>query len=77
MYLPLKLQWFMIYFYKIMELNKLQTDMILKHMWPLTLKLPRYRESYILTLVDKYCALSESFHEIAAKFKKRKSYKYD
>ena len=60
---------------KIMDLNDLQKDMILKHMWPLTLKLPRYRESYLLTLVDKYCALSESFHEIAAKFNRRNSKK--
>ena len=60
---------------KIFELNDLQKDMILKHMWPLTLKLPKYKESYLLTLVDKYCALSESFHEIAAKFNKKNSKK--
>ena len=53
---------------KIMELNDLQKDIILKHMWPLCIKLPRYKESYILTLVDKYCALSESFHEIRSRY---------
>lgn len=57
---------------KIMDLNKKEKDIILKHMWPLTLKLPRYRESYILTLVDKYCALSESYREIRAKHSKKK-----
>ena len=56
---------------KIMELNKLQKDMILKHMWPLTLALPRYKETFILTLVDKYCALSESYHEIKNKRKRK------
>ena len=61
---------------KIMDLNKLQKDMILKHMWPLTIKLPRYIESYILTLVDKYCALSESFHEISAKYSQKHAYRF-
>lgn len=57
---------------KIMDLNKKEKDIILKHMWPLTLKLPRYKESYLLTLVDKYCALSESYHEIKAKHSRKK-----
>lgn len=57
---------------KIMDLNPLQKDVILKHMWPLTIKFPRYRESYILTLVDKYCAISESFYEIKNKYFKKK-----
>ena len=56
---------------KIMEVNDLQKDMIIKHMWPLTLKLPRYKETYILTLVDKYCALSESYYEIKSKPSKK------
>ena len=34
-------------------------DIIVKHMWPLTVTLPKYRESYIVTLADKYCATSE------------------
>lgn len=62
---------------KIMDLTKLQKDIILKHMWPLTLKLPLHRESYILTLVDKYCALSESYHEIRSRhIKKKEAKKY-
>lgn len=61
---------------KIMELNKLEKDIILKHMWPLTFfKFPLHRESYILTLVDKYCALSESYHEIRSKHEKKKNKK--
>lgn len=43
------------------ELNDVEKDIILKHMWPLTLKLPKYSESYIVTLVDKYCATREFF----------------
>lgn len=43
------------------ELNDVEKDIILKHMWPLTLRLPKYSESYIVTLVDKYCATREFF----------------
>ncbi|MBR2283091.1 MAG: HD domain-containing protein [Ruminococcus sp.] len=43
----------------ITELNVREKDMILKHMWPLTRPLPRYMESYVITIVDKYCAVLE------------------
>ena len=45
---------------KIFELNVKEQDIILKHMWPLTIKLPKYKESYIIGFVDKYCAIKES-----------------
>lgn len=45
----------------IFELNDKEKDIIKKHMWPLTIKLPSYRETYIVTLVDKYCATVEFF----------------
>ena len=47
---------------KIINLNDVEKDMIIKHMWPVTIKLPKYRETYILTFVDKYCATSELYH---------------
>lgn len=47
---------------KLFDLNEKEKDIILKHMWPLTVIPPKYLESLILTLVDKYCALSESAH---------------
>lgn len=40
-------------------LNKIEKDIIEKHMWPLTIKLPKYKESYIIVLVDKYCSIME------------------
>ena len=47
---------------KIFNLNKKEKDIILTHMWPVRLlHFPRSREAFILTLVDKHCALSESF----------------
>jgi uncharacterized protein len=46
------------YFY----LNKLEQDVISKHMWPLTITPPKYREAYIVAAIDKYCALMEIFN---------------
>lgn len=40
-------------------LNKVEKDIILRHMWPLTPKPPKYIESLIVILVDKYCAALE------------------
>ena len=51
------------------ELNEVEQDIIIKHMWPLTIMLPTYKESYIVTLVDKYCATYELFKTIKRKFK--------
>ena len=46
---------------KICPLSTKEKDIIIKHMWPVTLRLPRYPESYLVTLVDKYCASRESY----------------
>ncbi len=43
----------------ITEVNAIEEDMIAKHMWPMTLKLPKYRETYVITVIDKYCAVLE------------------
>ena len=44
---------------KLFSLNKKEQDIILKHMWPLTFSPPKYLESFIVTIVDKYCAFKE------------------
>ncbi len=54
------------------ELNPLEKDIILKHMWPLTFRLPRFSESYIVTFVDKYCATKEFFRFLRYKKKLKK-----
>ncbi len=41
------------------ELTGREEDIILKHMFPLTIALPKYRETYIIILTDKFCCLSE------------------
>ncbi|MDD3303983.1 MAG: HD family phosphohydrolase [Clostridia bacterium] len=45
------------------ELNKKEEDIISKHMWPLTMKLPKYRESFIVIVVDKICCIAEFLRE--------------
>lgn len=41
------------------ELNKIERDIIKKHMWPMTVVLPKYKESYVVMIVDKVCASME------------------
>ncbi|MGN0205494.1 MAG: HD domain-containing protein [Coprococcus sp.] len=42
------------------ELGEIEKDMIKKHMFPLNPMLPKYRESLILCIADKICALQET-----------------
>ncbi|MCM1537645.1 MAG: HD domain-containing protein [bacterium] len=44
------------------HLNRRQSDIIKKHMWPLTVVPPRFREAWIVTMADKYCSLMETLH---------------
>lgn len=41
------------------ELSDMEKDIIVKHMWPLTIKKPKYMESFLVGCADKLCALSE------------------
>lgn len=62
---------------KLFNLNQKEKDIILKHMWPVTFfAFPKYKESYILTLVDKFCALKESQQEIYNRFCQKKVFRY-
>lgn len=41
-------------------LNKVEKDIIVKHMWPLTIIPPKYKESWIVSYVDTVCSLEET-----------------
>lgn len=41
------------------DLDACEQDIILKHMFPLTLTMPKYRETVVITIVDKYCGVLE------------------
>ena len=58
---------------KLFDLNEKEKDIILKHMWPVTFfHFPKYKESFVLTFVDKRCALSEAAVQIRKQFSNRK-----
>lgn len=44
------------------DLNEIEEDIILSHMWPLTFfKFPKYKESFLVCFSDKICAIREFF----------------
>jgi len=58
---------------RLFDLNEKEKDIILKHMWPVTFfHFPKYKESFVLTFVDKRCALSEAAVQIRKQFYNRK-----
>lgn len=40
-------------------LNEIERDIVIKHMWPLTMVPPKYKESFIVSFADKYLASKE------------------
>ena len=52
------------------EISPVEQDIILKHMFPLTLGLPKYRETVVIIFVDKYCAMAEFLSHQAKTLKK-------
>ena len=47
---------------KYFDLNDMEKDIIVKHMWPVTMTPPKYKESLLVTFIDKYCASLEFAH---------------
>ena len=62
---------------EIFDLTEKEKDIIIKHMWPVTFfNFPKYFESFIITLTDKYSAMQESFGFYNSFLAKKKIYKY-
>ena len=61
---------------KLYDLNDKEKDIIVKHMWPVTLALPKYKETYVITLVDKYSAIYGSLKYYKKWINSKKLYKY-
>ena len=49
---------------KFFRLNKIEKDIILKHMWPLTVIPPKYMEGFVVMYADKYCGFVETVERI-------------
>ena len=61
---------------KLFDLNDIEKDVISKHMWPVTFGFPKYMESYIVTIMDKYSACLETCYYIRNKLSQKTFYKY-
>ena len=61
---------------ELFDLNEKEKDMIIKHMWPVTVAFPKSLEGFILTFVDKYCATSESVDILRSKMFRKKAFRY-
>ncbi len=61
---------------KLIQLNKLEEDIIVKHMFGATIAPPRYKESWIVTCVDKYWAVREWSLPLQHKWKNRKVFRF-
>ena len=60
---------------KLVNLNHREEDIILKHMWGATLAFPRYKESYVVTMVDKYWAIREASLPLQRRWQNRKLFR--
>lgn len=58
------------------ELTDIQKEIIIKHMWPLTLVPPMCREAWMVTAADKYCSFLETVHLQKGHRRKRRSEKF-
>lgn len=54
---------------KICNLNDIEENAIIRHMWPLTLVPPKYKEAYVVTGVDKVCAVLEASEIAVLRFR--------
>lgn len=61
---------------KLFDLNEKEKDMIIKHMWPVTIEFPKSLEGFILTFVDKYCATNETFEVLQSRLFMKKAFRY-
>ncbi|MFQ9516468.1 MAG: HD domain-containing protein [Eubacterium sp.] len=44
------------------DLTPIEMDIIEKHMFPLNIRLPKYRESHIVSIADKICSSYETIY---------------
>lgn len=57
----------------ITTLNEIEEDAIVNHMWPISNTPPKYKESYVVNLVDTFLAIFEMFHGLSSNFKRQKT----
>ena len=61
---------------EICELSEKECDIIVRHMWLITLRPPRSAEGFVVTFVDKYCASKEFVSSIFRRGYERKASRF-
>ena len=56
---------------ELFPISELESDMIVCHMWPITAFFPRHRETFVITFVDKFCAVAEIASSAVNRARKR------
>ena len=51
-------------------LSCMERDIILKHMWPLTVVPPKYKEGLVVCYADKYCCVAEVLRRLSHRFRR-------
>jgi len=51
----------------IFRINSIEENIIISHMFPIYLKMPRYKESFLVNIVDKIIGSREMFNEYKSK----------
>ena len=51
---------------ELFSINPIEADMIKEHMFPVTIKPPKHRETYILTIADKVCHSIENIPAVGS-----------
>lgn len=57
---------------KYFRLNPVEKEVIAKHMWPLSVFPPKYPETYVICLTDKYCGTMEIAEHYSRIWEKRR-----
>ena len=61
---------------ELFDLSEKEQDMIIKHMWPVTPQIPKSKEAFILTFIDKHCAFVEAIEALKKNIHKKKVWRY-
>ncbi len=61
---------------QIFDLNDIEKDVILNHMWPVTVQMPHYKETLIVTFADKFSATKETIKHLRSLLHAKKTYRY-
>ena len=58
------------------SVNKIEMNIIVSHMFPIYLSIPKYKESILVNMVDKVIGFKELLREFGCKFKYKFNYTY-